>query len=195
MIWADAHLTEKGEQQAHTANQFWEHMITTQCIPLPEKYYVSPLERCLSTAKLTFSNLPLPANQPFLPEVRELLRETNGVHTCDRRSSKSYIEAHFPNYIIEPGFSENDELWSPNERESDEAQDVRLKLLLDDIFNHDESTYISLTSHSGAISALLRVIGHREFRLRTGSVIPVLVKAEWSISESTSIGNEASRTG
>lgn len=35
-----------------------------------------------------------------------------------------------------------------------------------------------MTSHSGAISGILRVLGHREFRLVTGSVIPVLVKSD-----------------
>ena len=141
-------------------------------------YYTSPLHRCAATANLTFSGLELPENQPFVPVVKELLREVNGVHTCDRRSTKSYIHSEFPNYIFEPGFAENDELWSPDIRESDPALDVRLKKLLDDIFTHDDSTYISFSSHSGAISALLRDLGHRPFRLSTGGVIPVLVKAE-----------------
>ena len=110
--------------------------------------------------------------------IKELLREVNGVHTCDRRSTKSYIHSEFPLYTFEPGFAENDELWSPDIRESDPALDARLKTLLDDIFTHDDSTYISFSSHSGAISALLRDLGHRPFRLSTGGVIPVLVKAE-----------------
>lgn len=110
--------------------------------------------------------------------VKELLREVNGVHTCDRRSTKSYIHSEFPLCIFEPGFAENDELWSPDTRESDPALDIRLKKLLDDVFTHDDSTYISFSSHSGAISALLRDLRHRPFRLSTGGVIPVLVKAE-----------------
>jgi hypothetical protein len=36
---------------------------------------------------------------------------------------------------------------------------------------------VSLTSHSGAIASLMRVIGHREFRLATGGMVPVLIKA------------------
>ena len=110
--------------------------------------------------------------------IKELLREVNGVHTCDRRSTKSYIHSEFPLYTFEPGFAENDELWSPDIRESDPALDARLKKLLDDIFTHDDSTYISFSSHSGGISALLRDLGHRPFRLWTGGVIPVLVKTE-----------------
>ena len=60
-----------------------------------------------------------------------------------------------------------------------------MKKLLDDIYSHDDSTYISLATHSGSIASLLRVIGHREFRLPTGAVIPVLVKAETAPSESS----------
>jgi hypothetical protein len=51
--------------------------------------------------------------------------------------------------------------------------------LLGDVFMTDRSTFISMTSHSGAIGGMLRVLGHREYRLKTGGAIPVLVKAEW----------------
>ena len=100
------------------------------------------------------------------------------MHTCDRRSTKTYIQQRYPAYNIEAGFAENDELWDPEARESDLALDTRLKRLLDDVFKHDDSTFISLTSHSGAVSSILRVLGHRPFPLVTGSIIPVLVKAE-----------------
>lgn len=50
--------------------------------------------------------------------------------------------------------------------------------LLDDVFGNDGSSFVSFTSHSGAIGSLLRVLGHQEFRLATGAVIPVLVRAE-----------------
>ncbi len=65
-------------------------------------------------------------------------------------------------------------------READLSTDKRIKTLLEDIFSHDSNTFISLTSHSGAISSILRVIGHRKFPLVTGSVFPVLVKADFS---------------
>ena len=158
-------------------------MIATAKIPVPESYYVSPLTRCLKTALLTFSNLALPPTaRSFQPVVKELLRETIGIHTCDRRSNRTYIQSHYPFFTIEPGFTEADELWSANIRESDEVTDARVKVLLDDIFTNNASTYVSLTSHSGAISALLRVMGHRVFRLQTGGVIPVLVRADMNPS-------------
>ncbi|MCJ1470962.1 hypothetical protein MMC07_009610 [Pseudocyphellaria aurata] len=176
--WSDAHLTEKGIQQARKANAFWTHEIATQKIPTPESYYVSPLDRCLATSNVTFSGLELPSGHPFIPVVKELLREEIGVHTCDRRSSKSYIRSTYPSYVFEPDFAETDPLWKADERESDSAQEARLKGLLDDVFTHDRSTYISLTCHSGSIAAILRAVGHRDFDLATGAVIPVLLRAE-----------------
>lgn len=145
---------------------------------MPEKYYVSPLDRCLATAITTFDGLRLPAQQPFIPEVKELLREVIGIHTCDRRSNKTYIHTNFPTYTFELGFAEEDEMWRPDIREDHLVHDIRMKKLLDAIFTHDDSTYISFTTHSGSIASLLRVVGHREFRIPTGAVIPVLIKAE-----------------
>ncbi|MCJ1436982.1 hypothetical protein MMC27_006365 [Xylographa pallens] len=179
LSWADAHLTALGVSQAEKAHDFWAEQFMDQKMPAPQSYYTSPLDRCLMTARATFSELELPGGRPFVPTVKELLRETNGLHTCDRRSSKTYIRMHYPSYIIEPSLTENDELWSADFREPDSALDARLTILLDDIFQNDQNTWMSFTSHSGAIAGLLRVIGHRPFPLITGSVIPVLVKAEF----------------
>lgn len=192
--WVDAHLTDLGIQQAQAVNAFWKHQIAHAKTPAPESYYTSPLRRCLATANHTFANLdlsslpptPLPptpsgsstAKEPqYKPVVKELLREVNGVHTCDRRSSRSTLAAEFPNFTFEAGFAEHDELWMPDHRETNDEIDRRMKRLLDDIFGSDACVYVSLTAHSGAICSLLRVLGHREFRLPTGAVIPVLVKA------------------
>ncbi|KAL8674636.1 MAG: hypothetical protein Q9168_000944 [Polycauliona sp. 1 TL-2023] len=175
--WVDAHLTDTGIQQAKAVNAFWKHQIEIAKTPAPQTYYCSPLYRCLQTANFTFTDLDLPTDRPYKPVVKEFLREVNGIHTCDRRSRKSSLLQAFPNFIFEPSMTEDDELWSSTERETNPEIDTRVKMLLDDIFEHDESVFISLTSHSGAICSLLRVLGHREFRLVTGGVIPVLVKA------------------
>lgn len=116
-----------------------------------------------------------------------MLREVIGIHTCDRRSSKSYIKKHYPDYAIEKGFAEDDPLWDANLRESDSMQTVRLRGFLDDVFAHDSNTFLSFTSHSGAIAAILRAVGHRPFRLPTGSVMAVLVKAEKRTGEPPSV--------
>jgi len=178
VTWADARITPDGAAQAVKANKFWSSQIDTQKIPTPESYYTSPLTRCLETAKLTFDGLHLPDRHPFIPKIKELFREAIGVHTCDRRSTKTEIHENYPTYTFEEGFEEVDPLWDPIVRETDSAQDARTKIVLDDVFSSDDATYLSITSHSGEIGALLRVLGHRTFSLSTGQVIPVLVKAE-----------------
>jgi hypothetical protein len=101
-----------------------------------------------------------------------------GQHTCDRRSLASEIADQFPEYRFEDGFSEDDLLWDAEVRESDEHRNNRLRCLLNDVFANDESTYISFTAHSGAITSVLEVVGHRRFALATGAMIPVLVSVE-----------------
>ena len=93
---------------------------------MPEMYYTSPLDRCLNTASITFDGLKLPAQRPCIPQVKELLREVIGIHTCDRRSNKTYIQTTYPVYTFEPGFTEEDKMWGPDVREGHSIHDVRV---------------------------------------------------------------------
>ncbi|KAI4179193.1 MAG: hypothetical protein LQ348_005445 [Seirophora lacunosa] len=205
--WTDAHLTPTGAQQALAARAFWRHQIASAGTPAPQTHLTSPLYRCLETADLTFANLfedeekdhhlPLATGAgdhrrrrrppyAYAPLVKELLREVLGVHTCDRRSAVSALRRAFPHFRFEASMPEEDELWSATHRETHGEVDARMRRLLDDVFflggggdgDGDAATFVSFTSHSGAICSLLRVLGHREFRLVTGGVMPVLVRAE-----------------
>jgi broad specificity phosphatase PhoE len=156
VVWADAHLTPNGVVQAQKAHAFWSSRIQVQKIPTPQSYYTRPLSRCLQTANITFSRLQLPSRHPFIPEVKELFREGISGHTCDRRSSKTYIHENFPSYRIEDGFTEIDELWVALHGETDVGEDIRSKKVLDRVFGADDNTWISITSHSGEIASILR---------------------------------------
>jgi len=154
---------------------------------VPEKYFVSPMERACLTAEITFQPLQQSGTlgvAEFIPTVKELLREANGVHTCDRRSKRSVIAANYLEWKIEDGFSEDDELWDPVYRETDQALTYRAALLLDDILRLSQDgsagkgSFLSLTAHGGINLAITRAIGHREFQINVGSAIAVLVKAE-----------------
>ncbi|KAJ5888547.1 hypothetical protein N7495_008588 [Penicillium taxi] len=175
--WDDARLTDLGKSQAETAHSAWKKQIE-HGIPAPQSYYVSPLNRCCTTAQITFDGLDIPLTKPFRPTIKELLRETIGQHTCDRRSKASEIACEFPEYGFEAGFEEKDLLWDPIHRESNEDRNKRLSRLLGDIFANDDNIFLSLTAHSGAITSILEVIGHRKFQLQTGGVIPVVIRAE-----------------
>ena len=195
--WDDARITPLGVNQALAVKQFWKTEIELQKIPTPQTFYTSPLTRCLQTVNLTFNGLSLPRRYPFVPVVKEFLREGISGHTCDRRGTKTYIREAFPNYRIQRGFSETDQLFRDLLQETPLDQDIRTKKLLDDVFSSDDSTYLSFTSHGGEIASLLRgeifsnkgvinprladrgtVVGHRVFSLSTGATIPVLVKAQ-----------------
>ncbi|KAI6881599.1 phosphoglycerate mutase-like protein [Hortaea werneckii] len=177
--WRDPDLTEEGIEQALIANSYWKSRLASQHIPYPQSYYSSPLTRCLRTANLTFADIPTPEYYPFVPTVKEFFRESVSLHTCDWRRSKTYVQNLFPDWNIEEGFAELDPYWNGVTGETSDGQDKRSKIALDSVFSSDDHTWISITSHSGEIASMLRVLGHQSFRLNTGAVIPVLVKAEF----------------
>ncbi|KAE8348827.1 histidine phosphatase superfamily [Aspergillus coremiiformis] len=178
--WCDADLTDSGIKQAQIAHNFWQNQLNSQHIHPPDSYFVSPLTRTLRTANITFSGLRLlPGSTPFRPLIKEYLREGISLHTCDQRRNRTYIHSLFPTWPIERGFTETDELWNGVTAETSAAEDFRSKAALDSIFKaNDTGLFVSVTSHSGEIGSLLRVLKHRTFQLSTGAVIPVLVRAE-----------------
>lgn len=163
VVWADAHLTETGVGQAKKVNAFWRHLIKAERIHPPETYYTSPLYRCLQTAKFTFTGLNLPPKSPFVPTIKEFLREGISAHTCDRRSNRTDIHQNFPTFQFEDGFVEEDPYWKALYSEPQPNQDARSRAALDDILSNDGSAVISITSHSGEIASLFRGEIHTTF--------------------------------
>ncbi|KAF7536459.1 hypothetical protein G7Z17_g13044 [Cylindrodendrum hubeiense] len=186
VTWQDALLTEAGLEEAYKANAYFEERFEQYGMPYFESYYTSPLARCVITARETFANLDLPKSHRFLPVVKESFRESISIHTCDHRSNKTYISTLFSKLRFEKGFAETDELWTGTKGETTEHQLARSKDILDDVFTSDDATWISVTSHSGEISKLLTTLNHRTFKLSTGQIIPVLVKAKQVSIEPTS---------
>lgn len=104
--WNDAPLDQTGINQAIENGQLWTRLFEQQGIEAPQSYYTSPLTRCLQTANYTYGGLSLPSYYPFVPTVKEFFRESISIHTCDRRSNRTYIAETFPTYIIDPLLSE-----------------------------------------------------------------------------------------
>lgn len=179
VTWFDAHLDPAGIAQAQVAHKYWKEEFAVQKTPYPQSYYTSPLTRCLQTANITFAGLDLPTSYPFVPTVKELLREGISIHTCDHRRSRTYIEGLFPSWKIGEPFTENDELWDGVTAETTDAQNARSKKWLDEVFATDSNTWLSVTSHSGEIASTLSVLHHIVFPLNTGAIIPVLVQAQF----------------
>jgi hypothetical protein len=68
------------------------------------------------------------------------------VHTCDMRRSKTYILSEFPQFVIENDFTEADELWLAEARETMDEMTNRVRSVLDMIFNKDSETCQRRTS-------------------------------------------------
>ncbi|KAN0066845.1 putative phosphoglycerate mutase [Elaphomyces granulatus] len=178
VVWSDSQLNGDGIKQVETLGQFWSDAVSNEMIPLPGTIYTSPLARCLETTRLVFTKIFEEQRAQFRPIVKEFLRELLTDHTCDRRSTRSWIEENYPNYVIEPGFSEEDTLWTGGRWETMDEHTTRKQRVLEEIFSTDENAFVGLTVHSYAISAILRAVGLTEFRVREGSSIALLVRAE-----------------
>lgn len=147
-------------------------------MPALKRHYTSPLARCLETTRLAFScGLDSPGEK-VKPRVivKEQLRERLGVHTCDRRSSRSWIQEQYHEYEVEPDFTEDDQLWRVDSRESLEEHVQRVNALLVNIFDTEKEVVMSLTAHSGTIRALYAAIGHRDVWVGAGAMVPVLIR-------------------
>jgi broad specificity phosphatase PhoE len=170
VTWLDAELTPKGKQQAKDIATLWG----VGGIPPPQSIYSSPLRRCLRTTVLAFAPI-IDIQHGVSPVIKEKLRERFGVHTCDQRSSRTWIATTFPNFQIEDGFTEDDHFWQPDRRERHEEHTERSKELLNDVFTHDGSQVIALVAHSVAIKAIFAATGWKKVPLAEGAVYPLLV--------------------
>ncbi|KAJ8106123.1 hypothetical protein OPT61_g9748 [Boeremia exigua] len=167
VVWADAELTANGEQQARSIAEARAYLGGGTITAILS----SPLRRCLRTVHLAFP----PETRDRRPIIKEKLRERLGIHTCDQRSSRTWIAENYPSFDIEDGFDENDSLWTPDRRESIEEHTARSTELLDDIFDGDYGDYVVLAAHSGAIMSLFAATGWRKVPVAAGAVYPLLV--------------------
>ncbi|KAI5888873.1 phosphoglycerate mutase-like protein [Schizophyllum commune H4-8] len=168
----DPELTPLGKNQARDVNAMWKQEIQTG-MPLPYFLYSSPFTRALHTLRITFGDFLCQTPRPL---VLENCREVSGVHTCDKRRTRSYIASAFPEVDIEDGFTEEDEYYDDDVREPPESVVARARAVLVRIFEDREREFISITAHGGWINAFLTAVGRAHFALPTGGVLPLIVK-------------------
>lgn len=184
----DPPLTELGQKQAAENHRTWKSEIFEHGAPLPAQFYASPLQRSCWTHKITWEGLQ-PADKKTV--VVETLRETMDRSPCDKRSAKSVIEERFAQYGFEsePGFSENDLLFSGDKGETDTEHAMRINLFCQWLFDRDvdasgavdpqkraENAFVCTTTHAGSIRLFILVFGHRRFTISTGGMIPIVVR-------------------
>ncbi|KAG7548937.1 hypothetical protein FFLO_03142 [Filobasidium floriforme] len=168
----DAELTPKGREEALTLQKGWKKNLDAGA-PLPEKWLLSPMTRAADTMALTWgANL-----QDQTPIFCEALREVYGMQTNDQRRDKDYLMSRFYQCDFEDEFSHTDPWWKPDERETVEHSHDRLRGFFSYAFRLHEETYISITSHSSTLRAMLDVLDHPHKKFETAEVIPLVVKA------------------
>ena len=112
---------------------------------------------------------------PLSPPQPQNLRERLGVHTCDIRPPSYELETVYGrirnarnplDFVLEPGLTAADELWSPTERETDASMDRRARALLSELFaDHDEPRTRPSYFHSSRPRAIVRRRSGRDFSL------------------------------
>ncbi|KAK1810788.1 putative phosphoglycerate mutase pmu1 [Friedmanniomyces endolithicus] len=175
--WEDAKLTARGETEAGVVRQFWERATATDRTALPDRYFSSPLVRCLQTANLTYHKLSEATTVTFRPTVSEGLREIHGIHTCDRHGSRAGISSAFDFVDFGDDFPEVDEAWPQDHRETPYAAQGRLREWVERLFRKEKGPFVSATTHTGAIRALYRAVGHPDVWVARGSLTPLMIKA------------------
>lgn len=120
-----------------------------------------------------------------------------GVHTCDKRRTRTAVATAFPSFIFEAGFAERDRLWRSDYRERPLEQTFRERRALEEvclpachvadsadslrrapqIFLADSNAVIGITTHGGVMSTLLEIIGYPSIHIPVAAILPVLVKA------------------
>ncbi|KAA1082522.1 hypothetical protein PGT21_005982 [Puccinia graminis f. sp. tritici] len=186
LVWGpDARLSALGKDEAQQAAKAWTRELAHHA-PLPELFILSPLSRAIETMLITgvWKHVVNHSEYNEKPQpkiiVAEKWRENIGLHTCDQRRSKQSISNDFPIVEFENGFNDHDLLWTQDLQETDQQLDIRIRAALTNVFLDPMSwnlTYISITAHSGVISSLLRVLGHRPWPTETGGMIPLVVRA------------------
>ncbi|KAF5368829.1 hypothetical protein D9758_003031 [Tetrapyrgos nigripes] len=177
LVWGpDAPLTPLGKDQAKDVRAVWEAEIPFG-IFLPQSHYCSPMTRALQTCLITFDGISI-TEKTEPPVIFEDCREAYGLYPCDKRNTRTYITANFPQFTIQNAFTEHDELWKPEERESKESVASRAKTMLDWIFQNDDKTFISITAHKAIINGFFTVLDRHTYDTPTGGIVPVVVKRQ-----------------
>ncbi|KAG7393988.1 hypothetical protein PHYBOEH_005943 [Phytophthora boehmeriae] len=168
----DSPLTSKGIQQAESASVMLNAEISSG-LQL-QHVLISPLERTLRTYTTAYKN-----QSDKIPSTPlELPREILGVNTCDERRSISEKRNEYPALDFSGFESDADPWWTPNHRETDPEIEARANRFLDVLFHNFTAQTVGVVSHQAFGAALLRVIGHREYRLATAEFLPLLIEVD-----------------
>ena len=73
-------------------------------------------------------------------------------------------------------FSNEDELWQPDSRESDVAIQKRAQLFLQRLYANVQEDVVFVVSHSGMIGAILQAMGREPYSATNAELVPALIE-------------------
>ncbi|WVQ85307.1 hypothetical protein IAT38_007472 [Cryptococcus sp. DSM 104549] len=180
----DPELTAIGRGQASTLGEALQRE-SGRGMPLPEKWFVSPLRRTGETCGLEWGWLfgehdEMSHGVPAI--VVENIREHLHVHQCDKRLKRSDLQKIFPSFTYLPATTEEDELWQPGSvrgRETEEELVARRGVGINECLEMSEGvTYISVTSHSGALRGIYASLHAPPRSLNVGEMDVLIVRVK-----------------
>lgn len=181
LTWGpDPELTPLGVQQARAIDDEWRRLLVPDNLdqpPVPTRLISSPFRRSAVTLLTAWNHVRTKGLLPVTPVIRELWREQIWSHTCDWRSSKTAIHERVPEFDLEQAMTEEDELRHVVV-ETEDTVYIRIRSALSQTFEEfPDDPVIGISSHSGAIRALFMAVGHKVFKPRICSFVPLIVKA------------------
>ncbi|CAI4044996.1 hypothetical protein N7582_003412 [Saccharomyces uvarum] len=199
--WFDSRLTPLGKEQVRGTGTNVLLPMIKQLGMLPHVFFSSPMRRCLETfieswtPVLTEIQKP-PSGNVISTRIIESLRETLGSHTCDKRVNHSVTVGEYQDFPTDSGhtvhwhyvtdYSEEDELWLVDHRETNPELDMRTQDGLSQLFSQlsSEERFVSLTCHSGVIQSVLRNLKHPPiYNLETGKVVGIVVEVPINVED------------
>ncbi|KAK1923437.1 histidine phosphatase superfamily [Papiliotrema laurentii] len=146
----------------------------------PEVHFTSPLTRCCQTMFNEWGWCAVPS-QTLSATFIEGLREHLILHDWNRRRSLSRLKENWPTYVVPSDMTEADQLflaqWEMGRDETEEELLARTSVALQHILHASEGkTYISVTSHSGAIRGLQNAANAPRNDLKPGELVPLVIR-------------------
>ncbi|GMF27335.1 unnamed protein product [Phytophthora lilii] len=172
--YLDADLTPFGVDDARSKGPGSVKAELESGMPPIERVVVSPLSRAIQTAQNFFAKDQLP-DTPFT--CIESCREILGCHTCDKRRSVTELKRKFPNVDFSAVKDDNDMLWTPTHRETDEEMQARAKVFLLELFRDIPERNVFVVTHSGFMESVCAVVLGIRIHPANCEVIPLVLEA------------------
>lgn len=191
--WFDSKLTPLGIEQVEATGANVYTPMVKGIGKFPDVYFSSPMRRCLETfigswGQANYKNGIDGTGKTIPVHMVENLRETLGEHSCDKRVVHSEAVKQYKDSTLVSGqkvdfqyptnYSEEDQLWLADWRETDQEMDIRVHKGLVELFNQTkpDDRFISLTCHAGVIRSVLRNLDHPNIsNVQTGKPVFVIL--------------------